>query len=474
MLWMCLRFGRLSLQCLSRDDDVPRAVVERQRLSCLNDSAIACGLQTGMGIATARTLCGEHSLQLLDRDPSAEARCLQELCCWAYSITPTLYAWRGDCLLLEVGGCLRLFGGLNSLLRHVDQDLGKRRYHVDIALAATPKAAWLLTFASPAAAVDPGGALERRLAPLPLSLLSPLAPGLDSLKKAGLHTLGDLLQLPAPALGRRCGQALVTLLGQVTGRIHDREAEFLPPSQFSDSYLFGYEISNLQEMQPAITLLLESLQHFLQNTQQNTREIHWCFVSADHRRQSLTVRASESMASARHWGLLTTARLERQSLIDGVETIVLESPQLESATPASADLFGGADDEPLENLPDRLRNRLGLPAVQHVAPRSEHLPEFAVHRTAVRPATLLAGAAHSTRRPFWLLPQPQPVRQQDADTLYWNGALTLVCGPERIEDGWWHSPASRDYFVAKNARGEAFWVFFDRIGRQWFIHGLFD
>ncbi|TCO70713.1 Y-family DNA polymerase [Chromatocurvus halotolerans] len=474
MLWLCLRFNRLSLQCLSRDDDAPRAVVARQRLLCMNDSSAACGLQPGMGIATARTLCGEQGLQLLERDPAAEARCLQELCCWAYGITPNLYPWRGDCLLLEIGGSLRLFGGLHSLLRQIDRELGQRRYHVNSGVAATPKAAWLLTFAPTDIALDPGRALELRLAPLPLSLLAPLAPGIDALERAGLRTLGDLLDLPASALGKRCGQTLVSVLGQITGRIHDREADFRPPSTFSDSYLFGYDIGNLQEMQPAITLLLQSLQHFLHNTQQQTREIHWHFICADRRRQSLSVRASEGMTSARHWRLLTTARMERQTLIEGVETIVLESPQLECATQVSADLFGHADDEPLESLPDRLRNRLGLPAVQHVAPRSEHLPEFAVQCTAEPASMRHTSHAHTSLRPFWLLPQPQPARQQDSQTLYWNGLLTLVCGPERIEDGWWHRPASRDYFVAKNALGEAFWVFFDRIERQWFVHGIFD
>lgn len=474
MLWLCLRFSRLPLQCLNRDEDAPSAVVERQRLLCLNDSAMACGLRPGMGIATARTLCGEQGLQLFERDTGAETLCLQELCCWAYSITPTLYPWHGDCLLLEVGGCLRLFGGLDSILRQIDRDLGQRRYHADTGVAATPKAAWLLSFAPEATALDPSGALETRLAPLPLSLLAPLAPGVDTLERAGLRTLGDLLHLPASALGRRCGRGLVTLLGQIRGGIHDREADFRPPSQFSDSYLFGYEVGNLQEMQPAITRLLQSLQYFLHNTQQQTREIHWHFISADHRRQSLMVRASEGMIGARHWQSLTAARIERQTLIDSVETIVLESPQLEGATQPSADLFGGTGDEPLESLPDRLRNRLGLPAVQRVAPRSEHLPEFAVHCTVDLPTAPQASSAHTALRPFWLLPQPQPAHQQDAGTLYWNGVLTLVCGPERIEDGWWHSPASRDYFVARNALGEAFWVFFDRIERQWFVHGLFD
>ena len=474
MLWLCLRFNRLPLQCLSRDDDVPRAVMAQQRLLCVNDSAAACGLQPGMGLATARTLCADQSLRLLDRDADAEARCLQELCCWAYGITPDLHPWREDCLLLEVAGCLRLFGGLHSLLHRVDRDLARRRYHVETAVAATPKAAWLLTFAPTTTALDPGRPLEARLAPLPLSLLTPLVSGIETLERAGLRTLGDLMTLPASALDKRCGHAVVTLLGRISGRIQDRQADFRPPLQFSDSYLFGYEVGNLQEMQPAITGLLQSLQQFLHNTQRQTREIHWHFISADSRRQSLTVRASEGMTDARHWHTLTSARMERHTLMEGVETVVLESPQLEDAVQASGDLFGQASDEPLESLPDRLRNRLGLPAVQHVAPRSEHLPEFAVHCTAGPPEAAANNTACTSMRPFWLLPEPQPVRQQDVDTLYWRGALTLVSGPERIEDGWWHIPASRDYFVARNTAGESIWVFFDRIERQWFVQGIFD
>ena len=60
----------------------------------------------------------------------------------------------------------------------------------------------------------------------------------------------------------------------------------------------------------------------------------------------------------------------------------------------------------------------------------------------------------------------------------------LIAGPERIEAGWWDlgSPAHgqksravhRDYFVARNGRGQLLWVFRELAApRGWFLHGLF-
>ena len=64
--------------------------------------------------------------QLLERDEGAEQRCLQQLCCWAYGITPSLFTWRQDCLQLEIGGCLNLFQGLDNLLANVAGGIGSR------------------------------------------------------------------------------------------------------------------------------------------------------------------------------------------------------------------------------------------------------------------------------------------------------------------------------------------------------------
>jgi protein ImuB len=472
MLWLCLRFSRLPLQCLTQEEDPPCAVVERQRLLCLNDAAAAAGLRAGMGTATARTLCDGQGLQLLERQPEAETESLHALCCWAYGITPTLYPWRENCLLLEIGGCLRLFGGLHSLLHRVEQDLTQRGHLPEYGLAATPKAAWLLSFAPPALALDSQRPLPERLAPLPLSLLSPLAPAVEGLGRAGLTSLGDLLALPDTAIGRRCGRATLTLMQQIRGQRLDREAAFEPPRSFRDSHTFGYEVQHLDEMQPALSRLLQALQRFLENTQQHTREICWQLADEQERQRSLRVRMGEGSTCARTWLSLSRLRLEREPALGAVARITLSSDALEAACPLGSDLFEQSHSEPLEHLTDRLRSRLGSPAVEHVGVRSEHLPERAVQRSRGAPPE--GGAAAGAARPFWLFEQPEPARQAGSTTLHWKRhTLTLRRGPERIEDGWWQCPASRDYFVATTTEGQPVWVFFDRLQRRWFVHGLF-
>ena len=79
---------------------------------------------------------------------------------------------------------------------------------------------------------------------------------------------------------------------------------------------------------------------------------------------------------------------------------------------------------------------------------------------------------HCAQRPFWLMPQPEELRQHGKN-LYWNGALSMVCGPERIEDNWWQEPVSRDYYIAADKGGQRYWVFRDRLTQQWYVHGVF-
>ena len=248
-LWLCLRFQQLPLQALLRDaqHEHPLAILEKQRVLLADEAACELGVKSGMGTATVRALA--DNIVLLERDPAAEQRCLQQLCCWAYSISPTLYPYREDSLLLEVGSCLALYRSLDVLLAQVRSDLSCRGYDYCTGLAPTPKAAWLLSHSEPG---DYRLPLEERLAPLPLALLDDFPRQLDALGKAGLWQLGDILALPQRALARRCGREFVQLLQQVLGTAEDRQPEFEPPASFSDDYWFGYEVKANQELLPAV------------------------------------------------------------------------------------------------------------------------------------------------------------------------------------------------------------------------------
>ncbi|QFU77042.1 DNA polymerase Y family protein [Halioglobus maricola] len=469
-LWLCLRFHLLPLKCLERTEERAVVVLEKQRVLRVNDCAAAAGVREGMKPATVRALLGEEPLQLLERDTAAEERCLQQLCCWAYSISPSLHSWQSDCLQLEIGSCLALYRGLPPLLDEVRSGLAARGFNACFALGPTPKAAWLLSFAEDEQALAIEQPLELRLAALPLTLLQAHTGPVDSLRRAGLHTLGDILALPQAAIGRRCGKTFIHFLRQVLGQQEDIHPDYQPPSNFSDEYWFGYEVKANDELQPAIQLLLQSLCKFLRNTQLQTAEIVWQLIGIDHSLRKMRVRSTSSHSDWQSWFSLTRIHLDRLELATGVEGIALECVELRGGQLENIDLFNPRKQkEPLASLLDRLRSRLGLQAVEQVGCRDEHLPEHALHTCSERPA---GGSANSLQRPFWLMAQPQQLSCR-RNHLHWQGELDLVYGPERIEDNWWQQPVSRDYYIARGDQGQHYWVFRDRLEQAWYMHGIF-
>ena len=472
-LWLCLRFDQLPLQCLSHCEQQPVAVMAAQRVIRINDCAAALGIRQGMGAATVRALAGEEPIRLLERDKQAEQRCLQQLCCWAYSITPTLYTWQFDCLQLEIEGCLSLYQGLDALLAEVVMGISSRGYCAHHGLAPTPKAAWLLSFTPRVTAMAIQQPLEQRLSPLPLNLLKEFTATVNSLRRAGLHTVGDVLALPPAALGRRCGKAFTHFLQQLMGQREDLQTDYCPPSSFKDEYWFGYEVKTNHELTPAVQQLLQSLCYFLRNTQLQTSEINWQLISSDKKLQNICVRSASSHSDWKNWHQLTCLRFEQLNLTNSVEGLALACPQLQPGQQESIDLFNPHNQrEPLAALLDRLRNRLGLQAVKKLGCRDEHLPEFAMLVSNDHPGNEHSPSPHCAQRPFWLMPQPKELRQHGKN-LYWNGALSMVCGPERIEDNWWQEPVSRDYYIAADKGGQRYWVFRDRLTQQWYVHGAF-
>jgi len=484
-LWLCLRFDQLPLQCLNRSEDQPVVVLSKQRVLRANDCAASLGIKQDMGTATVRALADEGSIVLLERNTQAEQHCQAQLCCWAYSITPTLYSYREDCLQLEIGGCLTLFKGLDALLDTVATGMRSRGYRVHCGLAPTPKAAWLMSFADSELAMDIQQDLKARLAGLPLNLLDDFSGIVDSLRRAGLHTLGDILSLPTAALGRRCGKNFTHFLQQLLGQREDLQPDYQPPKEFNDEYWFGYEVKANAELLPAIKLLLQSLCQFLRNTQLQTDEIQWQLRSIDGKLEPIIVRSASSHSYWERWYQLTCIRIDQLQLDSSVEGIALQCPNLRAGELESLDLFNPHNQrEPLNSLLDRLRSRLGLQAIEKVGCRDEHLPEFALHvdndiRSGDQDTSQLCA-----QRPFWLMPQPQPLKQY-GEHLYWNGALNLIYGPERIEDNWWREAASRDYYIAVDSGGQHYWVFNDRLAQRglpqrglpqlthWYIHGIF-
>ena len=154
-----------------------------------------------------------------------------------------------------------------------------------------------------------------------------------------------------------------------------------------------------------------------------------------------------------------------------IEGLALHVHQFQTQNAIVTDLFGESHNrEPLHNLVDRLRSRLGLQAINQIALREAHLPEHSQYLSQDI-APLPPSLAGQAQRPFWLFDEPHPIRVKD-DVLHWNGVLTLLLGPERLEDNWWQKPDSRDYYIAQTQAGQPIWIFEDRYSKQWYVQGI--
>ena len=475
-LWLCLRFPLLPLECLPPDTERPVAVVEPQRIVAANELALSAGIKPGHSSSTARALIEDGELRLLNRDHNREAQVIERLLCWAYGFTPTLEAWHGNTLQLEVGSCLKLYRDVNRLNDALKRKLAYRGFTVASGLAPNRWSAWLLSHTNSRSSTGDDVNRQAALTAIPLRILLSI-PGNDfqqsveRLEKAGIKTLGQLLNLPPSSIARRCGKPLHQWLQALTTTSDRLATDFLPPQQFKDSFWFGFEIRHSNELQPAMEQLLEGLAGFLTSAQLTTTTINWHMLRAQGGFQSLIVKSSEAHRSAERWLKLSVLQLEHYSLEENIEGLSLDVSELQQEVMTESDLFGDSrSNESLYSLIDRLRARLGLQAVQYLDLREAHLPEFSQLLTQEQPAAAPL-KAYPGQRPFWLLEEPHPIRAWN-DQLFWNGPLELIYGPERIEDNWWDQPTSRDYYVARTEEGQPIWVFQNRHNQRWYVQGV--
>jgi protein ImuB len=137
-------------------------------------------------------------------------------------------------------------------------------------------------------------------------------------------------------------------------------------------------------------------------------------------------------------------------------------------------------------LIERLQARLGVGQVQRLRPVEDHRPERATDVEAARAVSVKESSAkppmvHGPQRPVWLLPTPEPLPERQLRPLLDGKPLQLMCGPERIEAGWWDNAlAERDYFIALAGDGALVWIYRARLpmavaddAQGWFLQGRF-
>lgn len=537
MLWMCLHFPKLALEVYTHNQHIetPFAIAETQNnkrfvLLC-NAQATAEGVQAGITMPTAHSLC-EH-LIVKERDKAVEKKTLQQIALHISPFSPTITFQSPNNILLEIGSCLRLFGGLKNFHEKIQTQTRHLNYSFKLAVAKTPLAAEIAAklledekkylISDAYLKQIPIDALNYRLPnkKKAQSILSTQATQRDiktiqRLQGMGFRRLGEILDLPKPELGRRFGKPFLTYLDKLTGKTLDTRDTFKPPVYFEHHIHFVEELTALNSLLFPLKRLLEDLETYLQQRQLEITSLAILLENRNNQTDPISIQFAEPQHRSDQILPLIHLKFETLTLSEPIITVGLKADQLVEQRIKIDTLFSPDDpflqdnssfqnktsDSDRATLINRLTARLGNEQVQSLMLREDHRPENcwtytppmmkAFEKTAKEktsnqdPPQQQTSRQKQQPRPLWLLSQPQQLPYRGGQ-LFWHGPLTLLNGPERIDTGWWdNNPVNRDYYIAQHQKGELLWVFKNRERElstaqthtpervQWFLHGIFS
>jgi protein ImuB len=494
------------IECHSRmPDDAPRVVVQpvnsALRLCAVNDAAERLGLSAGMALADARAM--HPHLAVVDADPEADARLLEAVADWCDRYTPLVGIDPPDGLVLDVTGCVHLFGGEVALAGDIVRRLGARGLQARIAIADTVGCAWAVAHYGTSSIVPLGG-MRDALVPLPPSALR-LAPGIaDALGQSGIKRIADAVPMPRAALAARFGTNFVRRIDQALGREDEPITPRLPLPSYMVEQPFAEPIALERDVLGTLARLAGRLGTMLEQRGEGARVLQAALFRTDGKVYRIRLGTSAPLREAAAMTRLFADRLATAGdACDpgfGFDLVRLSALAAERCDPVQSGFATADKAVELTHLIDRLGARFGLRHVTVAVPQDTHIPEFAV---AAVPAH--AGALRSTlapqpadddslapARPIRLFDKPEPVEviaevpDGPPARFRWRHVLYEIAaaeGPERIAMEWWRDEQgrslTRDYFRAESREGVRVWLFRDGLyGREtarprWFVHGLF-
>ncbi len=475
MLWLALHVPDLALQVFAPSPETtPFAVTgsgRRPTLLAVNPAAQVRGVLPGMTPGAAQVLAPE--LRLRPRDPRREAEALRGLALWALQFTPELSLAPPQAVLLEIGGCLKLFGGLERLLHKVGDGLTELGLAAVPAVAPTATGAHMLARAGLELRVQDDATLRRCLGALPLDCLAQPDDTLTGLARLGLKTLGDCLALPRAGLARRFGPGLLDELDRALGDAPDPRPPFTPPRIFATDMELAAAVNDVDALSFGVKRLLAQLCGWLDARNAGVRRLTLTLRHERHPPAAIGLSLTTPQRDAAHLLAVLRERLARQDLRAGVTGLQLHADDTAQLMPLNFSLFGERDHLRADclNLVERLQARLGADAVTGLDLYPEHRPELAWRET---PPGSDMHARPFPPRPLWLLSRPRPLAERHGAP-WLDGAMTLLTDAERIESGWWDdTPVRRDYHQARTTNGSRCWLYREAgTPARWFLHGWF-
>ncbi|MEO0497629.1 MAG: DNA polymerase Y family protein [Pseudomonadota bacterium] len=494
------------------DPDAPLVLVSHgakgTRISAVSPQASDAGLWVEQRLGDARAMLPQ--LRAEPHDMAADHALMQRFAHWAMQWSPQVAfnmpprnsgaALAG--LVIDITGCDHLFGGEKGLCADIQTRFGAIGYSVRIGLAHTPGAAIALSdYAATAITILPpeGNDAEEACAPLrgfPVEALRLDDETIVLLKRLGLKTIGDAMDVPRLALDRRFRQSrselqtksqakksggkngtlspmtltaasakavrwrLDQLLGEAreplnwVGEIKSFNARFNCPEMAHDHEAAGV----------ALAAMAPALCKDLQQAGMGARHFRLTGYRADGGTSSADIYLSMAGRDAAIICRLFKDRLERIDCGFGIDLFTLTAMRTRRVVPGQAAMnalhnhaeYGSHDSTHLAAFADTLANRIERAAIYRLAPRASHVPERGQRRVAAGVdmakvaksdlASVTTLPVSRAPRPYRLFEMPEvaqvtaPLPDGPPAQFVWRKRLHRIVrsrGPERILPEWW-------------------------------------
>ncbi|GAA6131935.1 Y-family DNA polymerase [Halopseudomonas sabulinigri] len=468
MRWACILLPQLALDAVLRTREDPlqplvlvQGPVQRRLVQAVNPAARELGIRRGQTLTAARALSDDFVC--VEHDPEHVQYWQTFLAAWAYRFSSHVSLDYPRALLVEVQSSLGLFGPWPRFEQRLRRELTELGFSHRIAVAPNALAARVLVNVADGLAVDELQ-LPDYLRELPVSRSGFAPEAAEALARMGLRKLHQVLALPRASLARRFPCSLLDHLDTLQGLHPLALGAYQPPDDFAGRVEFNFEVESIASLLFPLRRLTGDLAVFLAGRDCGVQRF---VLLLEHREGESTQVPVGLLSAEREPGMLfelARGRLEAVQLRAPVQAFAVRAQELPRFVPAAGELFVERPQQSLawEQLRERLRARLGDEAVQGLALCADHRPEQA---WSAQPQ---AGAAQLDEppRPGWLLAEPQPL-----DDLF----PRILCGPERIESGWWDGgDVRRDYYLVETRDGRRAWAFHAAggAGPMW-VHGWF-
>ena len=478
-IWMYIKFPKLSLEAItmnySKDfTNKPLVVIDthknKRKIIAYNNLSKDYGIDKTISLSTALAMCPD--LIIKERNSLQEKKLLNNLAIIGYQFTADITI-ENHALCLEISKSKRLFRGYNNLLCLIHEKISLHKIFAINGFGINPLIAKILCKNKFQKNLPNLNNVYKELNKIPAIKITDNLNTRKIFSQLGIQSIKDLIDIPISLLSERFNSDLISNLEILLNKKQQILYKFKPSKTFHDEIQYINGLTNKESLIFPMKSLLKSLNEYLIAIHCRCSQIIWEFTTPLNVNITMKIKLSRSKNDWSELLNLSRIKLDNINLPKVVEKISLYCADLIEDKKINNEIFNDNKNKSQYkgNLVDSIVAKVGEKALFTLLTKNEHIPEKAGSITKFDMKQFFEQQTTENTRPLWLLKTPNPIKFLNGK-LYFKSPITILSGPERINDNWWENNQQLDYYIARDEEGTNYWIY--KSGVKWFIHGIFS